>query len=119
MRLERPGIEPRAERCIRSSVDTIEAPQLFSIPQFDSPDKKEVLIIRRLMLRNGETGFVCHAPSISAFGDPLLDKRYSKGIVEVEYFRTSNERWRRALGVRSLCRRDRRDSAGGAYRHAG
>jgi hypothetical protein len=30
-RLERPGIEPGAERCIRPSVDTIEAPQRLSI----------------------------------------------------------------------------------------
>lgn len=40
-RLERPGIEPGAERCISPSVDTIEAPQPFSIPRQRFPTKRE------------------------------------------------------------------------------
>jgi hypothetical protein len=37
-RLERPGIELGAERCIEPSVDTIEAPQPLSIPRLDVDD---------------------------------------------------------------------------------
>jgi hypothetical protein len=73
-----PGIEPGAGRRVRSSVDTIEASQPLSIPSFGLPDKKEVAIIQRLMLGNGETGIVP-----SALGNIVADRRYPKGIVEV------------------------------------
>lgn len=49
--------------------DAIEAPQPLSVPQFGLPGKEEVLIVRRLMLGNGETGFVCHRRSTAALGD--------------------------------------------------
>jgi uncharacterized OsmC-like protein len=42
-------------------VDTIGAPQPLSIPPFDLPDKREVLIILRRMLGNGET--LCVMPA--------------------------------------------------------
>lgn len=38
-RLERPGIEPGAARCIRPAVDTIDAPQRLSIPRPSVNDK--------------------------------------------------------------------------------
>src|SRR5579863_6902347 len=38
-RLERPGIGPGAERCVRSSVDTIEAPQPVSFTRLEPRGK--------------------------------------------------------------------------------